>query len=140
MNKYLSMLQILSHVIAVSLVALSPEEVPEKVEPIQEEGRILGLIGEIRSRKIVWELNFVSILAISHHRIALDTIHITITTATGTCFSDRLGVQFHEVVLYERSSTVMVTTFQKVVIDVGIQVVDHGLRDVVHIPIVTRSR
>ena len=134
---YLSVIEILSHIVAVPFVALGPKEIPKKTEPVEEEGRLLGFIGKTGSREIVRDLNFVAIFAISHHRIAVDTIHITITR---TRFGGRIGVQLERIVLDESSGAVVVTSSQEVVVNIGIKVGNHGFGDVVHISIVTRSR
>lgn len=134
---YLSVMEILSHIIAVPFVALGPKEIPEQAEPVKEEGRMLGFIGKTRSREIVRDLDFVAILAISHHCIAVDTIHIAITR---TCFGGRIGVQLERIVLDEGSGAVVVTSSQEIVIDICIKVGDHSFGDIVHISIVTRSR
>ena len=101
---------------------------------------MLGFIGKVGSRKVVGNLDFLAILAVCHHRIAFDAIHIAIATVAGACFGGRFGVQLDRLVVHESSGAVVVAAFQKVVIDIGVEVVDHGFRDHVHISIVTRSR
>lgn len=133
------MLKILSHVVAVAFLALSPEEIPEQTEPIQEERGLLTFAREIRSRKVIRNLNLVTVLAIGHYRIAFDAIHV-FTTVTRTRFCRGFSVQFDRLVFHESPCTFMIATFQKIVVDVGVEVVDHRLRYVVHISIVTRSR
>lgn len=138
---YLSVLEVLPHIIAVTTLPLGPEEVPEKTEPVQQERGLKTFIGKARSRKIIGDLDLLAILSISHHRIAIDTIHVAIAPASRTSLRAIVGVDLNGLVLYECTRTVVVAAFQEVIVDIGVEVVDHHLGIIhVHAAIVTGSR
>lgn len=135
------MLKVLSNLGLVSSFALSPEEIPEQTEPVQQERRLKTFVGKAGPREIIWDLDLLAILAVGHHGIAIDTVHVTIAPAPGARLGAGVGVEFDRFVLNEGTRAVVITTFQEVVVDVGIEVVDHHLGTVhVHVAVVTRSR
>lgn len=132
------MLKVLPNIIAISFLALSPKELPEKAEPIEEE-RGGALVGNIWVREIIWDLDLVTILPVGHHSIGVHAIDIAITPISGTRLGIVVGVEFDVFILQESAGAVMVPTLQKVIIDIGVEVVDHDF-GVVHSAVVTRSR
>lgn len=119
-----------------TLSALSPKELPEETEPVQEEGRV-AFVRKVRARKIIRDFNLLAVLAIGHHGVAINAVH----SATRAGLGAIVGVDFDRFVLDEGAGAFVVTTFQKVVIDISVEVGDHELGGVhVHIAVVTRSR
>lgn len=137
---YLIMLKILSHIVTVSLLALGPEEIPEETKPIQKKRRRLAFAGKVGAWEVIRDFDFLAIFSIRHHGVAINSIHLVITTMAGTRLDRGFCAEFHCVVLQQGPGTVVVAALEKVVIDVGVEVVDHLLGDIIHGSIVTRSR
>lgn len=137
-STYLSVLEVLPHIVAVSPLPLGPEKVPEETEPVQQEGGLKTFIGKAWSRKVIRNLDLLAVLSISHHGIAVDTVYVAAVTRAG--FGTIVGVDLNGFVLHKCTRAIVVATFQEIVVNIGVEVVDHDLGVVhVHAAIVTRS-
>lgn len=130
------MLKIILHIVAIPFLALGPEEIPEKTEPVEKEGGLLALAGQIRSGEIIGHFDLFPVLAIRHHPVPFDAVGVTVTTVTGARLYGRFGVQLDGLVLDQGSGTVVIAALQEIIIDVRVEVDDHGLGDGIDVSII----
>lgn len=97
-NRYLAtdliMCEILANIVVVSSLALGLEELPEEAPPVQKKSSLHAFIWDASARQIIRDFDLLAILAVSHHRVTIDTVHIVLTIA-GTGFGSGIRIDLH---------------------------------------------
>jgi hypothetical protein len=109
----LSLIYVLTGFISVCSFPLSPKNVPENTEPIEEK-RLLRVVRHFGAGEIVGDLDLVTILPIG--QIGVDSIHVPVATMSWTRLARTLDIKLDGIVLQKSTSKFMMTLFEEVIV------------------------